>query len=77
MIWQGLATFASMAALDWVFAYYTKNVIKKNAALAGLYASAIVVTNAIVTISYVTDHWMVVPAVLGAFAGTWVAVRRH
>lgn len=77
MIASILISFFAMAALDFVFAFYTRHVMKTNAAKAGMYASLIVITNALVTLNYVADPWMIVPTVVGAFAGTWLAVRLH
>lgn len=67
--------FGAMFILDFVFACYTKNVVKNKPAVAGLYAAAIVISNAAVTLNYVDNNWMIIPTVLGAFAGTWAAVR--
>lgn len=75
MIWQAIYSFAAMVALDLVWAAYTIKVQKKKPALAGLYASAIMLINAVVTISYVTEPWMLLPVAAGAFVGTFLGVR--
>jgi uncharacterized membrane protein YfcA len=75
MIWQAAFSFTAMVLLDLVWVAYTKKVIKNKPALAGMYASAIMLINAVVTISYVTDPWMLLPVALGAFVGSYVGVR--
>ena len=75
MIWTTIYAFVAMVVLDYVWGAYTKYLVEKKAALAGLFASAIMLVNAIVTIAYVTD-WRLVPVVmLGAFVGTFLVVR--
>jgi hypothetical protein len=43
-------------------------------ALAGLASAAIILTGAFVTLAYVQDRRYLLPAVLGAFAGTYLSV---
>lgn len=74
---QIIVAFVAMFFLDYVFALYTKKVIDEKPAQAGFFASAIVLCNAIVTINFVDNPWMIIPTLLGAFAGTWTAVRFH
>lgn len=75
MIWQIIYSFFAMVLLDVVWAAYTLKVQGKKPALAGMYASAIMIINAIVTISYVTEPWMLLPVAAGAFVGTYLGVR--
>ena len=75
MIWQVAYSFFAMVLLDVVWAAYTKKVQKNHPALAGMYASAIMIINAAVTISYVNDPWMLLPVAAGAFVGSYLGVR--
>jgi hypothetical protein len=75
MVWQAIYSFFAMVALDLVWAAYTLKVQAKKPALAGVYASAIMLINALVTISYVTEPWMLVPVAAGAWVGTYLGVR--
>ena len=75
MIGQASIAFVSMVALDYVWGAYTKFLIEKRAALAGLFASAIILTNAIVTIAYVNDPLLIPVVMAGAFVGTYLAAR--
>lgn len=74
---QVVIAFVAMMGLDYVFALYTKSVVKQKPATAGFFAMCIVVSNAAVTLNYVDNNWMVIPTLLGAYAGTWLAVRYH
>lgn len=69
-----LSVFVAMALLDFVWAYYTDMIQQKKAALAALSASMIVLFNGVVVTGYVLDRWLLVPALLGAFLGTWSSV---
>lgn len=63
-----------MALLDLVFAVYVIVTAGHRAGLAGLTAAAIIVLSGYVTRAYVDDRRMLVPAAIGAFVGTFVAV---
>lgn len=65
-----------MAALDYVWALYTYAIGNKNPWLSGCYAGGIILLSGIATVGYVSDTRMMVPAMLGAFVGTFVAVKR-
>ena len=67
--------FIAVVVLDFVWAIYTRHVTSGNSVKAGLYASAIFITNAYVVVEFVNDVTVVIPAVLGAFVGTSLAVE--
>jgi uncharacterized membrane protein YfcA len=64
-----------MAALDAMFAYYTRRVTQGHVFRASASAGALVVANSFVILSYVKDVYLIIPAVLGAFAGTLLAMK--
>jgi len=72
---QIIMAFVSMFLLDVVFALYTKSVIANRPTMAGVCAAGIMLCNTVMVINVVDNHWMVIPVMLGAFAGTWVALR--
>lgn len=65
----------TMTLLDLVFACYVIETAQKAAASAGAYAAAIIVLSGYVTRAYVDDKRMLWPAAIGAFWGTYLAVR--
>ena len=70
-----LGAFAAMFVLDFVWGHYTRNVAEGNRVLASSWAFGIVFFNASVTLFYVGDPWTILPAALGAFAGTYCSVK--
>jgi hypothetical protein len=76
-IFRALVTFAALFALDVVWARYTAAVTDRRRTVASSYAAAIIALGAIGTISYIDDPRMIVPAMLGAFCGTFVGIKRN
>jgi hypothetical protein len=72
---KAVLVFLAMFALDFIWARYTAAMVDKRPHLASVYAVGIVATNGVVVVSYTSDPWMLLPAALGAYAGTWAAVR--
>lgn len=72
---KALAVFACMFLLDFVWGKWTFALTDKRAVLSGVYASILIVLSGGAAIGYVDDPWMLIPAALGAFAGTYAAVK--
>lgn len=72
-----LFVFAATFALDFVWAYYTKALNECAEWRAAWWAAGIMILGGIAQVGYVNDPVLLIPAALGAFAGTFVAVRRH
>lgn len=68
-----LGVFVVYMAIDFVWARYTHHMMVKNAKTAGFLAAVIVLLAGVGTIGFTTDHWLLIPAMAGAFAGTWIA----
>lgn len=64
----------TMTLLDLVFAFYVVETAAKHAAVAGAWAAAIIVLSGFVTRAYVDDKRMLIPAAIGAFFGTFIAI---
>lgn len=75
--WQALTTFVLMAVLDYVWAYYQRAINLRFPGRAAQLSATIIVLNALVVLSYADNPWMIVPAAVGAFVGTYFSVRRH
>ncbi len=67
--------FFVVALVDWMWGRYIIHTAQKNAVKSSLYASILTAFGAYITISYVSDHRMLIPAVLGAFVGTYISVK--
>ena len=73
--WLWIGSFFFMIALDYIWAMYTIYLVAKRPALAGLFASGIMLVNSFLTLGYVNDPTLIMPLMLGAFVGTFLAVR--
>ena len=71
---KAVSVFFAMIALDLAFGLYVANIASHHVLSAAAWAAAIQLCNSFVVVSYVRDIRMAIPCVLGAFAGTWVAV---
>jgi uncharacterized membrane protein YhaH (DUF805 family) len=72
---SAIVVFTVMFALDIVWARYTMSASRERAIEASVWASLIIVLSSIVTISYVSNPWLILPAVAGAFVGTYVGIK--
>ena len=67
--------FFALFFVDFVFARYIKAVNDVQPIKAGMLASIITLLNIVAVISYTENHLMIIPAVLGAFVGSFVGVK--
>ena len=70
-----LVVFAAVFTLDLVWAVYTLAIADRDAILASSYAGLVIVLSGIAQIGYTKNKWLLIPACIGAFAGTYIAVR--
>lgn len=66
--------FALMFALDIVWALYTKSMVANKPVSASAYAAAIQLFAGAVVLEYTKDPVLLIPACVGAFAGTYVVI---
>lgn len=66
--------FLSALATDVCWARYVTDAAAGRRWWAATWGAGIYVVGALTIIEYTRDHWMVVPAVLGAFVGTALGV---
>ena len=71
-----LAVFVISALADMAWAIYTRHVVLHHAVPAAVWSAIIMLIVGFNTIAYTENHWLIVPAVAGAFVGTYVAVKR-
>jgi hypothetical protein len=70
---NAVIAFTAMFVLDFVWARYTMYIQSEKKAAASMAATLIVMLNGTVVLAYVTDPWMLIPACLGAFLGTYLS----
>lgn len=72
---QFIIVFLLVTVVDFFWAMYIKHTANSNALLASIYGAAISLISGLITLSYVADHMMIIPACLGAFVGTYLCVK--
>jgi uncharacterized membrane protein YfcA len=72
---EAVLVFVSMFVVDIFYAIYLKSIENNKAIHASSMATIVFFIASIATIGYVDNHWLLLPACLGAFAGTWVGVK--
>lgn len=71
---MGIAAFIFVAALDIVWVGYTVAMQERKALIGGAYAAFIYAFGGSVVLGYTSHPWLLIPSVVGAFAGTYAAV---
>jgi uncharacterized membrane protein YfcA len=70
-----VTTFFAIFLLDVVYTYYLRCVADNNVLGASSWSVACYVLGSVAVINYTTNHWLVIPAMAGAFAGTYVGMK--
>ena len=69
-----IITFFAIFLLDVVYTYYLRCVQHNNAMGASLWSIACYLLGSLAVINYTTNHWLLIPAIIGAFCGTYVGM---
>jgi hypothetical protein len=72
--WKSSAVIGATAISDFVWARYIASISLGGPMVAGLWAAATIVLGAYIVVSYVGDRRLILPAGIGAFIGTYLAV---
>jgi len=70
-----LTTFFAIFLLDIVYTYYLRCVQDNQVVKASIWSVACYVLGSIAVINYTTNHWLMIPAMAGAFFGTFVGMK--
>lgn len=70
-----LLVFTAVASADVCWARYVGAVGARSRWVASSWAAALYVLGSFSVVEYTANHWLLIPAVLGSFAGTAVGVR--
>lgn len=76
-IQTGIFVFGMVFALDFVWTRYISTVAERNPLQSAFWSVGTVLLGGAAAIEYVRNPWMLVPAGIGAFAATWIAVTRE
>ena len=76
-MWTYIFVFLCVVVIDIVYTLLLKSVQNDKPLAASSWASAITFLNAVAVVNYIEDNRMIIPAVLGAFVGTYIGMRYH
>jgi len=74
-IYKSVMVFFAMALADLFWTLYYFGVEKRQAFIASFWSVMILMCGMITTFSYIQDRRLMVPAIFGAFLGTYGAVK--
>jgi O-antigen/teichoic acid export membrane protein len=69
-----LITFFALFFTDIFYTFYLKSVHEEKKIRASLWAVVVYTIAAIAVIEYNNNHWLLIPAGIGAFCGTYVGM---
>jgi hypothetical protein len=75
MVWPHSAVFGITLVVDIFWAKYNMNSADRNAGKAAFWSAMIVLAGTMSTQIWLSNHWVVIDGVLGAFVGTYWAVH--
>ena len=76
-MWAYIFTFVCMFFTDIVYTQLLKSVQNDRPMASSIWASLITFLGGVAVINYTTDNTMIIPAVLGAFVGTYIGMKFH
>jgi uncharacterized membrane protein YfcA len=68
-------TFTAVFLTDILYVYFLKAVQHNKPLQASFWSVVVTFTTSVAVINYTSDHWALIPALLGAFAGTWIGMK--
>ena len=69
-----VSTFLAIFFTDIFYVYYLKSIEEGHPLKSSSWAVVVFLTACLAVINYTTNHWLLIPASLGAFAGTYVGM---
>ena len=73
-MFEYIVTFGAIFLLDVVYTYYLRCVASDNVLGASFWSIACYLLGSLAVINYTSNHWLLIPAVAGAFCGTYVGM---
>lgn len=73
LLLQVVLVFAATAFVDYAWSVYIRSLATTKMLRAAVWSSIIVFAGGFTTIEYISNHWMLIPAMVGAFVGTIVS----
>lgn len=70
-----ILTFILVFFVDIVYTYFLKAVNENNALTSGFWGAVCWLIGSLAVIEYTANHWLLIPACIGAFCGTYVGIK--
>ena len=70
-----ITTFFAIFLLDVVYTYYLSCMADNHVMGASVWSVACYILGSIAVKNYTTNHWLLIPAMAGAFCGTYVGMK--
>lgn len=77
MILDWLIAFTALFLVDIFWTRYVQCVQNKQALSGAVWAVLLFVFGAVAVSGYVTNPWLIIPSAMGAFTGTFVAIKKE
>lgn len=74
-MWEYIITFLAVFVTDTIYVNLVKSIQQDNPWRAAFWSVIVTLTASIAVINYTTDHYALIPALLGAFFGTYLGVK--
>ena len=74
-MWKWIIVFLAIMLLDMLWAFYVDAIAKYHPYIAAFTAGALYIFSAIGVLAYTEDRIFLIPAVVGAMVGTFIAVK--
>jgi hypothetical protein len=74
-MWEYLVTFIAVFSTDLIYIYFVKSIQRDHPYQAAWWSMVVTFTASVAVINYTTDHWALIPALIGAYAGTLVGMK--
>ena len=74
-MWEYIITFLAVFVTDTIYVNLVKSIQQDNPWRAAFWSVIVTLTASIAVINYTTDHLALIPALLGAFFGTYLGVK--
>ena len=74
-MWVYITTFVAVFATDILYVYFVKSIQNDRPFLAAWWSMVVTFTASVAVINYTEDHLALIPALLGAFLGTYLGMK--
>jgi uncharacterized membrane protein YfcA len=74
-MWVYISTFLAVSLTDILYVYFLKSVQNNQPLSASLWSVVVTFTASVAVINYTEDHYALIPALFGAFFGTYLGMK--